>query len=127
MTEAVDNAKAALARIKDRLSVTRLGASTWREMDRDIIALRSADKALREPLDEVTRLTIQAATGEKDRQLAWAAMTKERRLRGEAVARADRAEMTIADALAWMDAGNRLEGHPLRRILSAYDKEGTGA
>ena len=36
------------------------------------------------------------------------------------IAKLREAEAVIADAITWMDAGNRLGGHPLRRILTAY-------
>jgi len=65
--------------------------------------------------DPPTVLTLIAKLREAERhnvQLLDEAVKREARVR--------RAEAVIADAITWMDAGNRLGGHPLRRILTAY-------
>jgi hypothetical protein len=46
MLTPIESAHAAQARIRDRLSVTRLGRSMMREADADILAMREADAAL---------------------------------------------------------------------------------
>jgi hypothetical protein len=43
---AIENARATRARIDERLTVSRIGKSTMREMDRDMLALKEAGEAL---------------------------------------------------------------------------------
>lgn len=58
----LDRARTALQATLDRLTVSRLGKSMYRETDADILALRSARDGLAVLIEEVERLTALSST-----------------------------------------------------------------
>ena len=74
----------------------------------------------------LSRLAGALEAAEKELAMRRSESADFERERDEADQRAQASENAIADALAWMDAGDgRLHGHPLRRILSTYEQKGT--
>ena len=65
--EAREQAREALTTISKRMAGSRLGKSTMREMDADILALRAADATIRALLD-ATEPPAQAEPAEDERE-----------------------------------------------------------
>ncbi|QDP43626.1 hypothetical protein QDA09_gp89 [Microbacterium phage Tyrumbra] len=57
---------AVLTFLEERIAAKRLGKSVWREADRDILAMRSAQNALRALLD--SRARVEALVDEHERR-----------------------------------------------------------